>query len=104
MEIQLQDRPHLDAADARRRGLRDQGDRLVEVPGLDEGEPAQELLRPGEGTVRHEQLAVAVSHRRSRANTWKAGRKYVVSTPRDLLDPGRRLCHHGSPLPLRQGL
>src|SRR5439155_19862538 len=52
------DRPHLDAPQARGRDLRGYLDGVVQIPGLDQIEPAQLLLRLGEGPVRGERLAV----------------------------------------------
>src|SRR5215470_16081850 len=49
--VERHDRPHLDAAEARRRNLRSDLDRVVQVLGVDHIKPAQLLLRLGEGAV-----------------------------------------------------
>src|SRR5262249_54001046 len=51
--IWFQERPNLDASQARGGEHCGQPDRLVQIAGVEEGEPAQLLLRLGERTVGH---------------------------------------------------
>src|SRR6185312_5186207 len=73
------DRPHLDAAHARRRNLGGQLDRLVEVPGIDEIEPGELLLRLGERAVGHRHPAVTHPHGGRGVNGLKGLRREVVT-------------------------
>src|SRR5256885_1384865 len=63
---EVDDRPHLDAAGARRRDPAGDLQRLVQVLGLDQVEPAELLLGLGERAVGGGQLAVADAYRRRR--------------------------------------
>src|SRR5260221_2448748 len=62
--LELPDRPDLDAPQPRRGDLRRHLDRVVQVPGLDEIEPAELLLGLGEGAVGGGHLAVPDPHGR----------------------------------------
>src|SRR5262249_59659241 len=61
--LHLPDRPHLDAAETRRRTARGGLDRLVQVPGLDQVISAELLLGLGERAVGGYNIAVADPHR-----------------------------------------
>src|SRR5262245_37872426 len=58
-QLQVHDRSHLDAPEARQRNPRSELDRFVQIPRFDEDESAELLLRLGKGTVGGEQLAVS---------------------------------------------
>jgi AcrB/AcrD/AcrF family len=75
-------------AQQRRRELRDQLKRLVQVPGIDNGEPAQAFLGLGEGPIGNGQLAVPLAHGPGGPNGLKAGRENVVSGLLKFLGPG----------------
>src|ERR1041384_5444079 len=57
------DGPHLDRSNRRRRDLRGDLDRLVEIPRFDHVEAGEELLGLGERAVGDRDLAVAHAHR-----------------------------------------
>src|SRR5215510_2265430 len=56
---ELANRPHFDGASTRHWNLGGDGDRLVEIRGLDQEEPAQLLACLRKRTVGHQPLAVA---------------------------------------------
>src|SRR5215831_15188467 len=56
--MEFPDRSHLDAAVTGHRNLRGHLDGLIQIPGLDQNEPAQLFFGLGEGTVSGGQLAV----------------------------------------------
>src|SRR5215831_15916177 len=56
--LEVPDRPHLDAAAAGHRNLRRDLHGLVQIPGLDQDEPAELFLGLGERAIGGEQLAV----------------------------------------------
>src|SRR6266571_2328004 len=98
------DRPHLDAPQARGRDLRGYLDGVVQIPGLDQIEPAQLLLRLGEGPVRGERLAVLDPDGRSRLNGLEGIRGNVVPALPENLVIVQRLVNAGVHLVLRQGV
>jgi hypothetical protein len=76
---QLHDRLRLDAAQVRRRDLRGRPDSVVQIAGLDENDPAQQLLRLGEGGVGGGHLAVPDPDDRGRVHGLESLRDDVVT-------------------------
>jgi hypothetical protein len=95
---QFVDRPDLDAPQARQRHPRGQPDRLVEVPGLEDGESAQVFPSRGARTVGDRDLAAADSAGRDRVFGVEGVRGDDVAAPAEFivvsearLDEGRML-------------
>src|SRR2546427_12465852 len=100
----LPDRPHLDAAPLRRRNPRRDLDRVVQILGVDEVEPAQLLLGLGVGAVGGGQLAVADARGRGRLHRLQPLRRDPVAVLLHGLREGAVLGHPRFLLLLGQAL
>src|SRR5581483_5329074 len=91
--LQLLDRPHLDDADPPGREARGQRARLVHVPGVDQEEAAQLLLRLREGPVGHRDLAAPDPDGPRGAGALERIGRDVVAAPADLVVVLERRVH-----------
>src|SRR5713226_5776001 len=91
--VRFQDRPDLDGAQVHGRKFRRQLDGLIQVPGVNDSKPAQELLRLGKRTIADGQLAVPAPQRRGAPHRLEARRKDVVTALFEFADPGATLAH-----------
>src|SRR4051812_29270233 len=92
------DRPYLDSPKACRRPFRRHLNGFVQVPGFDQEESAQLLLRLGEGAVGYRQLAASNPHGRGGPGALQGVRDDQVTTVPQGLDVGQGLAPEGVPL------
>ena len=96
--VLLHDRPHLRASEMHRGKLRSHLDSLVQVPGVDEEEPANLFLRFGKGPVRDGHLAVPTPHGHGLLDGFERPRRNQVAVLPELVSVGREGIHERATL------
>src|SRR5581483_5193171 len=98
LSVEGHDRPYLDAPETGGGDPRGDLDGVVQVPGLDQVEPAQLLLGLGEGAVGGGQLAVSDPDGGGARDRLERLAPEIVTAPADRVGEGEVLAHQRVPL------